>query len=230
MAKDTQQTPWYKENPFWGAIGGFFTFGFTGVAFVMSGYPVLGRVLFAMAFPWAFMGIWIAIKGLLFAKPKLIKVVSIVSFSFLGLSWYVGDYLLRTLPEDSKVARIIKDGQDHIGDFEGPFERWEAESRVMPPESFATGHQLYEHEGKQFFLFADVYVHQINQRLGIADNPEDHRLFTDFTALDGADSNSFPGIFAFRSSIGLMKVKAKVNRLCRSANKADIYTGVPPLD
>jgi hypothetical protein len=56
-------TPWYKENPFWGAISGFVAFTLAGVGFVVTGNPILGRWLFWLASPWALMALWLAIYG-----------------------------------------------------------------------------------------------------------------------------------------------------------------------
>src|ERR1700674_183030 len=57
-------TPWYKENPVWGSVGGFWTFALAGVGFGLSGHLTLGRWLLAAAWPWGVMAIWCALNGL----------------------------------------------------------------------------------------------------------------------------------------------------------------------
>jgi len=62
-------TPWYKENPFWGATGLFVTFLLTGVGFGVSGHLTLGRWLLAGAWPCGVMAIWLALNGLTNNRP-----------------------------------------------------------------------------------------------------------------------------------------------------------------
>lgn len=84
-----QPTPWYKENPFWGGIGGFFSFLFAGVGFGVNGYLTLERWLLAGAFPWGVLAIWLALNGLISKKSIRIssKVTAILALgSILALS------------------------------------------------------------------------------------------------------------------------------------------------
>lgn len=73
-------TPFYKENPFWGAIGGFLAFSLTGVGFAVTGHVTLGRCLIALAWPWALMALWLATNGLTKSKKRRIigRLVAIV--------------------------------------------------------------------------------------------------------------------------------------------------------
>jgi len=57
-------TPWYKENPFWGAQGLFVAFLLTGLGFGVSGHLTLGRWLLAGAWPCGVLAIWLALNGL----------------------------------------------------------------------------------------------------------------------------------------------------------------------
>jgi len=57
-------TPWYKENPFWGAIGLFVAFVLTGVVSGASGQLTLGRWLLAGAWPCGLMVVWLTLNGL----------------------------------------------------------------------------------------------------------------------------------------------------------------------
>src|ERR1017187_1441150 len=58
------QVPWYKENPFWGGIGGFLSFSTSGLGFGLNGYPTLGIWLLWAALPWGMLAAWCALKGL----------------------------------------------------------------------------------------------------------------------------------------------------------------------
>jgi hypothetical protein len=79
-----QPTPWYKENPFWGGIGGFFSFLLAGVGFGVTGYPTLGGWLLAGSFPWGVLAIWIALGGII--RRKLLRIGSrIAAILCLGL-------------------------------------------------------------------------------------------------------------------------------------------------
>lgn len=73
-------TPWYKENPFWGSIGGFFTFAIAGLAFGTSGQLTLGKWLLALAWPWGAMAIWLALNGL--TNKKSIRVAGSIAAIF----------------------------------------------------------------------------------------------------------------------------------------------------
>lgn len=56
--------PWYKENPFWGGVGGFISFSLAGLGFGMTGYPTLGKGLLWVSFPWGFFTVWCVVNGL----------------------------------------------------------------------------------------------------------------------------------------------------------------------
>ena len=62
--RGAQSIPWYKENPFWGGTGLFFTFFLAGLGFGLTGNPVLGRVLLWLALPWGIIALWSTRKSL----------------------------------------------------------------------------------------------------------------------------------------------------------------------
>lgn len=83
-----QSTPWFKENPFWGGIEGFFTFLLSGLGFAMAGHPTIGRWLIALAWPWAMFSLWIVIDGLVRNRKVRIATRAVVCavISIAGLS------------------------------------------------------------------------------------------------------------------------------------------------
>ncbi len=88
----TVPTPWYKENPFWGGIGGFFTFALTGVGFGVSGHLTLGMWLLAAALPWGVMAMWLAVNGLtdkrsIRIRRKVVAIASLVLIVALSALW-----------------------------------------------------------------------------------------------------------------------------------------------
>jgi hypothetical protein len=88
--------PFYKENPFWGAIGGIFTFILAGVGFAVSGNLPLGRVLFWIALPWALMALWLATSN----PQKRIRTFTVSAILTLLLFGY-GDWrLVRSQSKD----------------------------------------------------------------------------------------------------------------------------------
>ena len=83
------EIPFYKENPFWGAVSAFFTFFLGGMGFQMSGYSTTGTVLFWLALPWAVMAIWLTADALI-AKRWTRIATEIVSVSVVaGIMWVV---------------------------------------------------------------------------------------------------------------------------------------------
>jgi hypothetical protein len=85
-------TPWYKENPFWGSVGGFSTFALAGIGFGLSGHLTLGRSLFAVAWPWGVTAIWLAVNGLTSKKwirisSRVAAIVIVGVILTLGGSW-----------------------------------------------------------------------------------------------------------------------------------------------
>src|SRR5216683_5114786 len=85
-------TPWYKENPFWGAISGFLAFVLTGVGFGVTGHLTLGRWLLAGAWFWGVMAIWLALNGLTNKRSiriggRIAAVIGIGSILALGAVW-----------------------------------------------------------------------------------------------------------------------------------------------
>jgi hypothetical protein len=94
MRENHSPTPFYKENPFWGAIGGFLTFLIGGLGFQVTGYPVLGRLLFWIALPWAFMAVWLSINGLT-ENRKYRQIAKTLSVLILGLMMVGIQYLVR---------------------------------------------------------------------------------------------------------------------------------------
>lgn len=83
----------YKENPFWGAIGAFLTFFLAGGGFTVSGNIPLGRLLTALAWPWAGMALWLSINGLVSAKRTRIA-CTVVAVVFLVAAGYRCDRML----------------------------------------------------------------------------------------------------------------------------------------
>jgi hypothetical protein len=86
--------PFYKENPFWGAIGGFLAFLIGGLGFEVSGYPFLGELLFGLALPWAVMATWLSVNGLT-EDRKYRRVAKVLGVVILGLIMVVIQYLVR---------------------------------------------------------------------------------------------------------------------------------------
>jgi hypothetical protein len=76
-------TPWFKENPFWGAISGFFAFLLAGVGFAVTGHLVIGRLLVALAWPWAMFGLWLVFNGIV--PSRKLRIVCRLSTSVLIL-------------------------------------------------------------------------------------------------------------------------------------------------
>jgi hypothetical protein len=96
MPDNQSPPPFYKENPFWGAIGGFLTFLIGGLGFEVSGYP-LGKLLFWLALPWAVMTIWLLANGL--TENRTYRTITkIVGFAITVLGMVMIQYLVR-LPE-----------------------------------------------------------------------------------------------------------------------------------
>lgn len=88
----TVPTPWYKENPFWGGVGGFFSFLFAGVGFGVTGHVTLGRWFLLGAFPWGVMAAWIALNGLTNQKSvrlcgRIALILVIGAILTLGAIW-----------------------------------------------------------------------------------------------------------------------------------------------
>ena len=97
-------TPWYKENPFWGALSGLLAFSLSGVGFAVTSHPVLGRWLLWLAYPWGLMALWIAINGL--AKGKWWRIGSkIAAVTLLALVFWVGDRVMMRPQQDTAVIR-----------------------------------------------------------------------------------------------------------------------------
>lgn len=61
---EESRAPWYKENPFWGGIGGFLAFFLTGLAICLSGSYKVGEVLLWLAWPFGAFALWCMINGL----------------------------------------------------------------------------------------------------------------------------------------------------------------------
>jgi hypothetical protein len=94
MPKNQSPPPFYKENPFWGAIGGFLTFLIGGLGFEVSGYQFLGKLVFWLALPWAVMATWLLAGGLT-ENRKHRNVTKIVGVAITVLGMVMIQYLVR---------------------------------------------------------------------------------------------------------------------------------------
>jgi hypothetical protein len=94
MPENQSSAPFYKENPFWGAIGGLLTFLFGGLGFEVSGYPSPGKLLFWLALPWAVMALWLSVSGST-EDRKHQKIFMIVGVPLLGLVMAAFQHLVR---------------------------------------------------------------------------------------------------------------------------------------
>jgi hypothetical protein len=94
MPENHPAVPFYKENPFGGAIGGFLAFLIGGLRFEVSGYPFLGELLFWLALPWAVMATWLSANGLT-ENRKYRKVAKVLGALILGLIMAGIQYLVR---------------------------------------------------------------------------------------------------------------------------------------
>ena len=97
-------TPWYKENPFWGAIGGIFTLGLAGLGFGLNGHPTLGRLLLWVVSPWGAMALWISANGTVRKRSARIaaKVTGFIALAV--LLWWGDSYIRRSaIPQEPKT-------------------------------------------------------------------------------------------------------------------------------
>ncbi len=102
------KTPWFKENPFWGGIGGFIALLLTGVGFAVSGHQFLGRLLIVLAWPWAAFTLWLTINGLNNIKGWRIaaRIAMLIAVALLG--WSVDRFIVRSQPAVIVAPRTVK--------------------------------------------------------------------------------------------------------------------------
>jgi hypothetical protein len=100
-------TPWYKENPFWGGISGFFTFAIAGLGFGLNGYPTLGRWLLWVAAPWGTMALWLSCKGAI--RNKRVSIAGNVGgFVFLIALLFWGDRSIKHAASSSAPQPVAQ--------------------------------------------------------------------------------------------------------------------------
>jgi hypothetical protein len=85
--------PWYKENPFWGNLSVFLGLLIPGVAFRLGGFPLLGRILMLLSWPFGLLILWIMVPNL--SGDRRVKYVATAgAFVLFTVLFYMADSLL----------------------------------------------------------------------------------------------------------------------------------------